>query len=247
MNDPFNEFGIFFINFFFVCILLGIIAFPYDIIINKYLCNSSDLTEALSILLKLLGHEFPRTTFLIFLFFLMLYFILYLIYLFIIYEIPPTGIQSLFIPIREILLKIHPLPLLLDKGVFHMYDNIFNFFNGYINFKDLFREYYEFSKDNIISYIRIFNPDIDLIIENLKNKNDNSNENDNANNEVDVCINSQAPITTPDMNFVDLFINEIKSTKNNIKCNLNSIKSYIKTTANDAKMEATDNINHIND
>ena len=49
------------------------------------------------------------------------------------------------------------------------------------------------------------------------------------------------------MNFVDLFMNEMKNTKNTVRCNLNSIKSYIKTTANDASMEATDTANHIND
>lgn len=248
MYDPFNEFGVFFVNFFLVCLLLGIIYYPFDIIINKYLCNSFYISNVLAKILNFLGLQFPNYTHILFLLFLILYLILYVFYLFIIYVIPETGILTLFIPIRELLLAIPPLPLLINKGVFKMFSNFFGLFSGLINFKDFFKNYFEFSTQNIIQYIRMFNPDIDLLIENMKNNNtNNKNNNDDDKNDVNVCINSQSPITTPDMNFIDLIINQIKNTKNTVRCNLNSIKTYIKTSANNAVIDAKDKINHIND
>lgn len=241
MYDPFNEFGVFFINLYFLCLFIALIYYPYDIIINKYIFNSFYITNFISIILYFLGIQFPNYTYQLFLVFLVLYLILYAFYLIIIYIIPRTGFETLFIPIRELLLAIPPLPLLINKGVFRMFKNFFSLFGGLINFQDFFKNYFEFSKENIIQNVRMFNPDIDLVIETMQNNNKNDK------NDVDVCINSQTPITTPDMNFVDLFINEIKNTKNTVKCNLNSIKSYIKTASNEASMEATDKINRMND
>lgn len=248
MYDPFNEFGVFFINLYFLCLFIGIIYYPFDIVINKYVFNSFYITNVISIILYFLGIQFPNYTFLLFLLFLILYLILYAFYLFIIYVIPATGFETLFIPIRELLLAIPPLPLLINKGVFRMFKNFFGLFSGFINFEDFFKDYFDFSKQNIIQNVRIFNPNIDLLIESMQNNNKNNSNNINDDrNDVDVCINSQTPITTPDMNFVDLIMNEIKTTKNSVKCNLNSIKSYIKTASNEASMEATDKINRMND
>lgn len=245
MNDPINEFGIFFVNFFLICLLFGIIYVPFQIFINIYLCNKCFITEGISKLLNFFGIQFPNYTHPLFLVFFIIYLILYGFYLIIIYVIPETGGKTLFIPIRELLLAIPPLPLLINKGVFKMFGNFFGFLSGFIHFDDFFKNYFEFSIENIIEYIRIFNPEIDTLIENMENYNKNNNQ-DNDKNDVDVCINSQAPITTPDMNFVNLFMNEIKNTKNSVRCNLNSIKTYIKTSANEASTEATDNINNIN-
>lgn len=257
MSDPFNEFGIFFINFYFLCIFIAIIYYPYDLTINQYMFNKFTLTNVISGFLYFLGNQFPSYTYQLFLLFLILYLILYAFYLFIIYVVPETGPNTLFIPIRELLLAIPPLPLLINKGVFKMFDNFFSLFGGAIKFKDFLKNYVEFSKENIIQYIRMFNPDIDILITEVQknNSNDNSNTNDNSNsniidtskNDVDVCIDSQTPITTPDMNFIDSIMNQITHSKNSIRCNLNSIKSYIKTSANQASMEATDSINKIND
>jgi len=249
MYDPFNEFGVFFINLYFVCIFLKIIYYPYDWIINKYLFNSFFLSNGISELLHLLGFTFTDNTYQLFLVFFVLYLILYGFYLIIIYIIPKTGFETLFIPARELLLAIPPLPLLINKGVFRMFDNLFGFLSGFVKFNNFFINYYEYSRSNILEYIRFFNPNIDLLIEGMKNGNNNNNDNDNNNDksDVDVCTNSQTEITTPDMNFVDLFINQMKNTKTSVKCNLNSIKSYIKTSANDAKTDANDSVNHMND
>jgi hypothetical protein len=252
MSDPFNEFGVFFINFYFLCLFIGLIYYPYDIFINKYLCNSCYITEFLSKILNFLGLQFPNYTYLLFLIFLILYLILYGFYLIIIYIIPPTGFPTLFIPARELLLAIPPLPLLINKKVFYMFDLFFKFIGARINFNEFISNYFNFSKDNIIENLRIFNPNIDLLLENNGGKRNKGGDNDeqgeedyeekNSKTDVDVCVNSQAPITTPDMNFIDLIINQIKNTKNNIKCNLNSIKYYIKSTANNASMDAKDKI-----
>jgi len=233
MSDPFNEFGIFFLIFYLICLLIG---FTYYFIkyLLKFLFEDYFLTDIYISISHIIGITFPNFTYPLFLLFLILYLILYVFYLIIIYVVPETGLNTLFIPIRELLLAIPPLPLLTNKGVFSMFDSIFSYIGGYINFNEFFQKYFEFSKSNTIEYIRIFNPNIDSIIEKMENniKNNNKNNDDlieNSKNNVDICINSQAPITTPDMNFIDLFINEIKNTKNNVKCNLNSIKTYIKT------------------
>jgi hypothetical protein len=52
-----------------------------------------------------------------------LFLILYIIYLIIMFIIPPTGIATLFIPIREMLMSIPPLQELKDKGVFDLYNS----------------------------------------------------------------------------------------------------------------------------
>lgn len=247
MYDPFNEFGVFFINFFLICLLFGIIYLPYQIFINIYLFNKYFITEFISKILNFLGIQFPNYTYPLFLVFFILYLILYGFYLIIIYVIPETGIKTLFIPIRELLLAIPPLPLLINKGVFKMFENFFGFLSGFVNFNDFFKNYFEFSIENIIENIRFFNPNIDTLIEKMENYDKNNNQdNYNNKNDIDVCINSQAPITTPDMNFVNLFMNEIKNAKNSVRCNLNSIKTYMNTTANEASMNAKDNINNIN-
>jgi hypothetical protein len=268
MSDSFNEFGVFFINLYFVCLFIGLIYYPYDIFINKYLCNSCYITEFLSKILNFLGLQFPNYTYLLFLIFLILYLILYAFYLIIIYIIPETGLPTLFIPARELLLAIPPLPILINKKVFYMFDLFFKFIGARINFKEFITNYFSFSKDNIIENLRIFNPNIDLLLDNIESTDDNNknggkrnkgsgNNGDNEDNQdheednyeernsktdVDICVNSQAPITTPNMNFIDLIINEIKNTKNNIKCNLNSIKYYIKSSASNATMNAKDKI-----
>lgn len=234
MSDPFNEFGIFFLIFYLICLLIG---FTYYFIkyLLKFLFEDYFLTDIYISISHIIGITFPNLTYPLFILFLILYLILYIFYLFIIYVVPSTGFITLFIPIRELLLAIPPLPLLINKGVFSMFDTIFSYIGGSIQFKEFFQKYFEFSKNNIIEYIRMFNPNIDSIIEKMENINNKNNNDDNNNlienskNNVDICINSQAPITTPDMNFINLFVNEIKNTKNTIKCNLNSIKTYIKT------------------
>lgn len=241
MSDPFNNFGVFFINLYHVGILFAITYYPVKLFC-EYMFGKFIIIDVILFIMYFIGIVFTSNTIFIYLLFLILYLIMYVFYLIIIYIIPETGFLTLFIPIRELLLKIPPLPILIDKGVFKTFDNFFSFIGGSINYKKFFNNYAQFAKNNIIEYIRLFNPDIDSIIEELQNKNKNDNDNDNDIGDVSICVNSQAPLTTPNMNFVDLFMNEIKNAKNNVKCNLNSIKAYIKTSADEASMETKDAI-----
>ena len=45
-----------------------------------------------------------------------------------------------------------------------------------------------------------------------------------------MCIASKGNISTPDMNFIDLAKNSITDIKNQIKCNLNALPTYISTS-----------------
>lgn len=239
MGDPFNEFGVFFLNFYHIGILFAIIYYPVKFFFRYNFGRNFIITNIILFIIYFIGIVFTTNTSFIYFLFLILYLIMYVFYLIIIHIIPETGFATLFIPIRELLLKIPPLPILIDKGVFKTFDNFFSYFGGSINFKNFFNNYAEFAKNNIIEYIRLFNPDIDSIIEELQNKNNNT---DDDIGDVNICVNSQAPLSTPDMNFADLFMNEIKNAKNNVRCNLNSIKAYIKTTTDETAMETTDAI-----
>jgi hypothetical protein len=87
-----------------------------------------------------------------------------------------------------------------------------------------------FSKDNIIEMIGVFNPNIDkeaidsYLIETMANK---EKTDDNIKKDVEVCINNNSSITTPDMEMTDEFKATIDNVKNNITCNMKSIKPYI--------------------
>ncbi len=66
---------------------------------------------------------------------LLFYLIFYILYLIIITIIPPTGPATIFIPIRELLLKIPPFEDLINFGVFRLLDKLFSVFgiDGWIN------------------------------------------------------------------------------------------------------------------
>jgi len=164
-----------------------------------------------------------------------LFLILYIVYLIIITIIPPTGFATLFIPVREMLMSIPPLQALKDRGVFDLYGSAFKMFgfsggsmsNRLLSFS---HDYMLFSKDNIIEMIGVFNPNIDreaidtYLVETMANK---EKTDDNIKKDVEVCINNNSSITTPDMEMTDEFKATIDNVKNNITCNMKSIKPYI--------------------
>jgi hypothetical protein len=163
-----------------------------------------------------------------------LFLILYVVFLIIITIIPETGFQTLFIPVREMLLSIPPLPALIDRGVFNFFKNVFKLF-GFSQDKMskrlriFFSEYMLFSKDNIIEMIAVFNPSIkrdslDTLIETMANKNKGEA---NIKKDVDICVNNSSTFTTPDMGMIDEFKTSMNNIKNNISCNMKSIKPYV--------------------
>ena len=59
--------------------------------------------------------------------------------------------------------------------------------------------------------------------------NNKTQELNNINNDIDVCVGSSSDLTTPDMNYLNIFKNNINDMKNNFKCNLNTLPAYIST------------------
>jgi hypothetical protein len=163
-----------------------------------------------------------------------LFLILYIVYLIIITIIPPTGFATLFIPIREMLMSIPPMQALKDRGIFDLYGSAFKMFgfsNDSISTRlfNFSNDYMLFSKDNIIEMIGVFNPEINKdainnLIETMANK---EKTDDNIKKDVEVCINNNSSITTPDMGMTDELKSTINNVKNNITCNMKSIKPYI--------------------
>ena len=71
----------------------------------------------------------------IFILILLFYLIFYILYIIITTIIPPTGPATLFIPIRELLLKIPPFEDLIHFGVFRLFNSLFSIFgiDGWLN------------------------------------------------------------------------------------------------------------------
>jgi hypothetical protein len=160
---------------------------------------------------------------------------MYFIYLFIILIIPETGFATLFIPVRELLLAIPPIPALINKGIFKFYESIFSLlgFSGDSSYSKFAREYFYFSKDGTNEIIQLFNPHLNVekinySIEDMNNNNKQS-EIKNLNMDIDVCVNGNSDFTTPDTDYTGILTNNINDAKNSVKCNLKSIVPYIQT------------------
>jgi len=163
--------------------------------------------------------------------------IMYIFYIIITTIIPETGFLTLFIPLRELLMKIPPLQTFDKRGIFRLFTSILKFFgmfNRFINgLKFIFWEYYLFSKNNTYELIKLYNPYINIenftnVVENMNNNNKKSELN-NINNDIDVCISSSSELTTPDMSYLNILKNDIGEMKTKFKCNLKTIPAYIST------------------
>jgi hypothetical protein len=181
----------------------------------------------------------------ILLFFIILYLIFYFIYLAIKTLVPDTGIATFFIPIKEILLAIPPLPTLERYGIFRLIECIFNSFGikpaleGFIKFNLCF---IDFSRDNIRTILRMIFPDLELelyndkSLENRKTKESNKIEKGQEKNivykqideEVNICYkNNRKPIKIG-MSEVEKAKIEYDNNQAYIKCKANSIGKYIR-------------------
>ena len=182
---------------------------------------------------------FPSLTLPVYYLITIFFLIMFFIYLFIIIIIPETGFATLFIPVRELLLAIPPLPALINKGIFKFYSSIFSVFGLSGNDSSLStfsKEYYYFSKDGTNELFKLFNPHLDMdkindVIEDMNNNNKKS-EIKILNKDVEVCVNVKSKITTPDMDYSGILKNNIDDVKNSINCNLKSIAPYIQTETN---------------
>ena len=181
------------------------------------------------------SETFPSYTLVIYYVITILFLIMYFIYLFIIIVIPETGFPTLFIPVRELLLSIPPLPALINKGVFNFYKSLFGVLGitGDPSLSNFSREYFYFSKDGTYEILQLFNPyldvdKVDTVIEYMNNNNKDS-EIKNLKKDVEVCIDGNSDFINPDSSYTDILKSNINDVKNNVKCNLKSITPYIQT------------------
>ncbi len=165
---------------------------------------------------------------------------MYLIYLFIMYVIPPTGILTIFIPIREILLMIPPLPALQKFGVIRLMDRIMEaiYMKGLlIKFVKINGAVFDFSRENIKRVLILLLPSlkdkIDKFTNNLEDKEEQTkgkteihkNIEDNKN----ICIAQNTKMITPDMSSGDRISNEFSNLFEMIHCESKSIGDYIRS------------------
>ncbi len=181
---------------------------------------------------------------------LMLFTLMYIIYLIIIYVIPPTGFATLFIPIRELLLQIYPLPPLINRGVFRLYDRVLEI----LSFKEtllksitkLMNALFDFSRDNIKEVLIFLFPSLEKEINKQAKKQEEqfyNNENkepklkDLNNNEIykqieidkEMCIAQNTIMITPDMSASERMQTNIKNNFEKVNCEAKSISNYIRS------------------
>lgn len=175
------------------------------------------------------------------------YIIMYIIYLIIIYIIPPTGFATLFIPIREILLKIPPLPSLINYGVFKLFDRIINAL-GLSSFKlkiiTIIGSLFDFSRENIKRILIILMPNYADEINNYnkeeeEKKNDNNDNSNNNNDESEIykqieqdkniCISQNTELITPDNTPMEKIKKNFSNLYKTIDCEGKAIGNYIKS------------------
>ena len=176
-------------------------------------------------------------------FFIIFYLIFYFIYVAIKTLVPDTGIQTFFIPLKEILLQIPPLPTLERYGIFRLIECIFNSFGitpalqGFIKFNLCF---IDFSRDNIRTILKMIFPDIDFDsekpLESKKTNNDDSDEKDIMKNivykqideEVNICYRNNRKPMKIGMTQEEKSKIEYNNNQAYIKCKANSIGKYIR-------------------
>jgi len=171
-------------------------------------------------------------------FFIIFYLIFYFIYIAIKTLVPDTGFQTFFIPLKELLLQIPPLPTLEKYGIFRLIECIFKSFGispaleGFIKFNLCF---IDFSRDNIRTILKMIFQDIEFDIE--KSSDDKkSNKVEKKGNiihrqieeEVNICYKNNRKPMKIGMTEVDRARIEFDNNQAYIKCKANSIGKYIR-------------------
>jgi hypothetical protein len=236
------NFAIIFVVIFNICVFIWAVDFIITQPIIFYVYGTGDernkewfiwVYEKIMFLIE----NFPKISSVLYVLVNIFFIIMYGIYLIIKYVIPDTGFPTLFIPIKELLLKIFPLPDLEQAGIFRFYDavvSVFYFPTFEEKIKNLLYEYYLFSKNGTIEVIKIFNPSIETetlettIIETLKNYN-RDEKYKKIEKDVNVCISNNIELTQPNATYIEDIKANINNIKTNIDCNMKSIGSYIST------------------
>lgn len=173
--------------------------------------------------------------------FVIFYIIFYIIYLIIKLIIPDTGFPTFFIPLKELLLQIPPLPALEEYGVFRLFECIVNSFGvkpaleGFIKFNLCF---IDFSRDNIRYILKQIFGDIDIDLGDDKPKDEKTIKKEkkkeenivyrNIDKEVNLCYKKNRIPYKIGMTQSEIY--NIKNLNNNeyIKCRSKSIGKYIR-------------------
>jgi hypothetical protein len=175
---------------------------------------------------------------------LVFYLIMYIIYIIIITIIPETGPKTFFIPIREILLKIPPLPSLIKYGVFKLMDDIF-YSLGLSSFikmiANIVASIFNFSRDYIKRILIYILPDYEENINEFDYKMQKEEqerkvviEKENElhkqiEEEKDICISNNVGILTPDTSLSEMINENITDIYKTIDCEGKAIGNYIRS------------------
>lgn len=214
-----------------VCLLI-IITFSFLILGIFFKQDFKDIAEikVFADAINFFCGKIPYWTQTLFVIIFVLFLLVYIIYIIIITIIPPTGFETLFIPVRELLLAIPPIPDFKSRGVFDVFDKIFGFI-GFSNegFQNRCNNYLSFCKNDFYEIIKTFNPhlNIEKFANMVENKNNQNQKIAVASNTIEVCIGSDTPFTPPNSSYVNMVNNNIAEMKNKIKCNLDAIPAYI--------------------
>lgn len=219
-----------------------------DFFIKVPLCGSEPLyvPDFIQKIIVNIRSSFCSATRPLLLIIIIFYIIFYIIYLIIITIIPETGFATFFIPLRELLLQIPPLPQLERYGVFRLLDGIINAFGLPTSFErwtGINIALFKFSRDNIKTILKIIFKDTEFTFleDNNENKEDNKikeeskiDENtkrvyNNIDEDVNICYRNNKKPVTFDMNEYDRLVNNYQNTQEYIKCKANSIGKYIRT------------------
>ena len=242
------------INIAIAIILLHIITFIYSIYDGVYRPATTNSDSGFSTYeIKNIGKgildQVSAKSIPVFILILALFIVMYIIYLVIIYVIPPTGFPTLFIPIRELLLKIYPLPALIEKGVFRLFDRILELFGlkaSLITFLIKFTgALTDFTKDNIKDVLIMLAPSLEPQINDYAKKVEESFNENNKNNQglidlensevhrkiqedKEICIAQNTKIITPNMSATEKININIKNNFEKVNCESKAITKYVR-------------------
>jgi hypothetical protein len=168
------------------------------------------------------------------------YIIFYIIYLIIITIIPDTGIQTFFIPLKELLLSIPPLPDLQDFGIFKLFECIKKAF-GLSSSLDAFIKlnlcFLNFSRDNIKTILNMIFKDTDFKLEDDEQGTSNNNKkiekvesivNKQIKEDVNICYKKSRIPYKIGMTEIEKQKIDYSNNQTYIKCKANSIGKYIR-------------------
>lgn len=177
---------------------------------------------------------------------ILFYIIFYILYLIIIFIIPETGIATLFIPVRELLLKIPPFPDLIKYGIIKLMDDIviaIGLKTYILKFFSINLALYVFSKENIKRIFNYIYPNLgDRIIEKINIEEANVEKGkkpdlDNSTNnvykkieaETEACVAGSLIQITPDMSSSQAHKASFKNSMITAKCHSRSVGKYIRS------------------